>query len=79
MDTLDLVGDDIEVLGRVQRNGDPGQGADGLGPLAGAVDDDTPPRYRPASVRTPVARGWLPRRSSQDVGHSDALVDAHPS
>ena len=37
---LDLVGDDVEVLGRVQRDGDAAQGADRLGPLAGAVDDD---------------------------------------
>ena len=35
-----LLGDDVEVLGRVQRDGHPGQGADLLGPLAGAVDHD---------------------------------------
>ena len=37
---LDRLGHDVEVLGGVQRHGDPGQGADLLGPLAGAVDDD---------------------------------------
>ncbi len=37
---VDLLGDHVEVLGRVQGHGHPGQGADLLGPLAGAVDDN---------------------------------------
>ena len=37
---LDLVGDHVEVLGRVQRHGHPGHRADRLGPLPGAVDHD---------------------------------------
>ena len=40
VDPVDLLGDHVEVLGRVQRHGDPGQRADRLGPLAGAVDHD---------------------------------------
>ena len=35
---VDLLGDHVEVLGRVQRHGHPGHRADLLGPLAGAVD-----------------------------------------
>ena len=40
VDPVDLLGDHVEVLGRVQRHGHPGQCADRLGPLAGAVDHD---------------------------------------
>ena len=36
----DLLGHDVEVLRRVQRHGDPGQGSDLLGPLSGTVHDD---------------------------------------
>src|SRR5580693_9823223 len=36
---VDLFGDDVEVLGRVQRHGDAAHRADLLGPLACAVDD----------------------------------------
>ena len=38
--TLELVGDDVEVLGRVQRDGDADLVAERLGPLARTVDDD---------------------------------------
>ena len=40
IDARDLVGHDVEVLGRVQGHVDAGHRADCLGPLAGAVDDD---------------------------------------
>ena len=40
VDALDLLGDDVEVLGRVQGHGGTDEFADGLGPLAGAVDDN---------------------------------------
>ncbi len=36
----DLVGDHVEVLGRVQRDRDAAHGADRLGPLPGAGDHD---------------------------------------
>ena len=38
VDPVDLLGDHVEVLGRVQRHGHPAHRADLLGPLAGAVD-----------------------------------------
>ena len=38
VDPVDLLGDHVEVLGRVQRHGHPAHRADRLGPLAGAVD-----------------------------------------
>ena len=37
---VDRLGDDVEVLGGVQRHVDAGHRADLLGPLPGAVDDD---------------------------------------
>ena len=71
---LDLVGDDVEVLGRVQRHPDPGQRADRLGPLAGAVDDDlaldvTVVGAHPADP-PPTGRGR--------VGHDVEPGDPHP-
>ena len=39
MGALDRLGHHVEVLGRVQRNGDPDLVAEGLGPLSRAVDD----------------------------------------
>ncbi len=40
VDALDLVGDDVEVLGRVERDPHAGERAQRLGPLPGARDDD---------------------------------------
>ncbi len=40
VDALDPLGDDVEVLGRVQRHAHADQVTERLGPLAGAVDDD---------------------------------------
>src|SRR4029078_3220366 len=40
VDPVDLLGDHVEVLGRVQRHGDAAQRAARLSPLAGAVDHD---------------------------------------
>ena len=37
---VDVLADDVEVFGGVQRDVDPGHRADLFGPLAGAVDDD---------------------------------------
>ena len=65
---LDLVGHDVEVLGRVQRHADAGQRADGLGPLAGAVDDDLALDVavvgaHPADPPSTGAAGRRPRRT----------------
>ena len=38
--SVDLLGDDVEVLGGVQRHGDTDQLPHCLGPLAGTVDDE---------------------------------------
>jgi hypothetical protein len=51
----DAVGDDVEVLGRVQRHVDAGQRAELARPLAGAVDHVSQ-RTSPCAVRTPTAR-----------------------
>src|SRR5580700_8649311 len=48
VDPVDLLGDHIEVFGRVERYVDPGEQADGFGPLAGAVDHDV--GLYPASI-----------------------------
>ena len=39
LEPVDRLGDDVVVLGRLQRNGHPDLLAEGLGPLAAAVDD----------------------------------------
>ncbi len=40
MHAVDLLGDDVEMLGRMKWDGNPGQRTDRFGPLAGAVDHD---------------------------------------
>ena len=75
MDALDLVGDDIEVLGRVKGDVDAGHRADGVGPLTCAVDDDL-------GLDVPVVGAHGPGASAprplvdQDVGDAHALEDA---
>ena len=76
VDALELVGDDVEVLGRVQRDGDADLVAECLGPLAGAVDHDlgldvtgVGPNASDASA------AW--RLDRVDADHPDALVDSH--
>ena len=72
---LELVGDDVEVLGRVQRHRDADLVAEGLGPLAGAVDDDLGldvTGVRPYAGHAPSACG-LGRVDAEDP---HPLVDA---
>ena len=72
---LELVGDDVEVLGRVQRHRHADLVAEGLGPLAGTVDDDLGldvAGVRPYAGHAPSARG-LGRVDAEDT---HPLVDA---
>ena len=69
MDALDLVGDDVEVLGGVQRHGDVDAGREGVGPLAGAVDDDLGLDVAVARCRTPTTDVVL----GEDVEDPDVL------
>ncbi len=73
VDALDLVGHDVEVLGRVQRHRDPDEVTDGLGPLPGAVDHDL---ALDVSVVGPNPARPFPR--GEDVGDPDSLEDPHP-
>jgi hypothetical protein len=70
VDALERLGDDVEVLRRVQRHGHPGHRADLLGPLAGAVDHDL-------RLDVPVvgADAGHPTSPDDDAGHPDPLDD----
>ncbi len=71
---LDLLGDDVEVLGGVQRHPDPGQGTDRLGPLAGAVDDHLALDVAVVGVHPPHPAATRRGR----VGHHVEPGDPHP-
>lgn len=70
---LDRLGDDVEVLGRVERDVDPGHRADGSRPLPGAVDDDVG-----LDVTVVGAHPGGPPVTRQHVGDADTLGDPHP-
>ena len=72
---VDLVGDDVEVLGGVQRDGDADLVAQRLGPLAGAVDDHLGLDVAAVGAHPgdPPAAGRL---DHVDAGHPDVLDDA---
>ena len=65
----DVLADDVEVLGGVQRHVDPRHGADLLGPLARAVDDDLGLDVTGVGPHTRSAS----RPSVDDVEHPDLL------
>ena len=79
-DAVDLVGDDVEVLGGVQRHPHPGQCPDRLGPLAGAVDDHlaldvTVVGAHPAD---PTPAGGRGVGDDVEPGHPHAFAHRHP-
>ena len=53
---VDGLGDDVEVLGRVQRHVHPRHARRPVWPTARRSSPRSPPRRRPTSVRTPVTR-----------------------
>src|SRR5271165_2359582 len=68
--TVDLLGDHVEVFGRVQRHGHPGQRADLLGPLAGTVDHHL--GLDVAAVGADASYGAFYRAFYRAVGGQDA-------
>ena len=69
-DTVDLPGDDVHVLARMERHGDVGQPAHLPGPLPGAVDDDV--------ARDVAGVGAHPGRGTvldSDAGNARLLED----
>ena len=72
------LGDDVEVLGGVQRDGDPGEVSDRLGPLAGAVDDHLALEVSGVGADTgdpPPARAVL----EVEAGHPHPFEDRGPA
>ena len=79
---VDLLGDHVEVFGRVQRHGHPGHRADLLGPLAGAVDHHL--GLDVAVVGADSCYGFSCAVGKQDAGdpgplaHRDAFIAGAP-
>jgi hypothetical protein len=74
VDAGDLVGDDVEVLGRVQGDGDATHRTDGLGPLPAAVDDDV--GLDRAAIRSYAGDG---ARANVDADHAGPFEHQAPA